>query len=94
MIKGGPKDYWRLDNDGDGFACDWNPNFYRNLRVIFRNMIFTILNKNELRILKKNYYFIGTKTDIKDGFIHLSKWTQIKGTIVIIEKDIFILKYF
>jgi len=36
LIKGGPKkDYWRLDSDGDGFACDWNPNFYRNLKVIF-----------------------------------------------------------
>ena len=29
---GGPeKDRRRLDGDGDGFACDWNPDRYRNL---------------------------------------------------------------
>mgnify|MGYP001290091710 CR=1 FL=1 len=60
-------------------------------------IFYKILNKNELKLLKKNYFFIGTKTDIKDGFIHLSKWTQIKGTIekhYKFEKDIFILKIF
>jgi len=32
LAAGGPqKDRKRLDADGDGFACDWNPDFYRNL---------------------------------------------------------------
>ena len=36
LAKGGPeKDFWFLDNDGDGFACEWKPNFYRNLEIIF-----------------------------------------------------------
>ena len=34
LIKGGPKnDFWFLDPDGDGFACDWNPNFYRKIKI-------------------------------------------------------------
>ena len=34
LIKGGPKnDFWFLDQDGDGFACDWNPDFYRKIKI-------------------------------------------------------------
>lgn len=32
LANGGPeKDRRRLDTDGDGFACGWNPDFYRNM---------------------------------------------------------------
>ncbi len=34
LLKGGPKnDFWFLDPDGDGFACDWDPEFYRNIKI-------------------------------------------------------------
>ncbi len=34
LSKGGPQvDLWGLDPDGDGFACDWNPNIYRNITL-------------------------------------------------------------
>ncbi|OUX41342.1 hypothetical protein CBE37_05010 [bacterium TMED277] len=32
LKNGGPKnDYYQLDNDGDGFACNWNPEIYRKI---------------------------------------------------------------
>ena len=32
LKNGGPKnDYYQLDNDGDGFACSWNPEIYRKI---------------------------------------------------------------
>ena len=32
LKNGGPKnDYYQLDNDGDGFACGWNPEIYRKI---------------------------------------------------------------
>ena len=32
LKNGGPKnDYYQLDNDGDGFACKWNPEIYRKI---------------------------------------------------------------
>ena len=32
LKNGGPKnDYYQLDNDGDGFACRWNPEIYRKI---------------------------------------------------------------
>jgi hypothetical protein len=32
LKKGGPKaDFWELDPDGDGFACEWDPEQYRSL---------------------------------------------------------------
>jgi hypothetical protein len=32
LKNGGPKnDYHQLDNDGDGFACNWNPEIYRRI---------------------------------------------------------------
>ena len=32
LAAGGPqRDRKRLDPDGDGFACNWNPDFYRNM---------------------------------------------------------------
>jgi len=32
LKNGGPKnDHYQLDNDGDGFACDWNPEIYRKI---------------------------------------------------------------
>ena len=30
---GPQKDLWNLDPDGDGFACHWNPELYRNLKI-------------------------------------------------------------
>ncbi|MEE2774438.1 MAG: hypothetical protein VYE27_05970 [Pseudomonadota bacterium] len=34
LIKGGPeRDIWGLDSDGDGFACDWDPKFFRLIKV-------------------------------------------------------------
>ncbi len=34
LDKQGPKsDFWNLDPDGDGFACDWDPSRFRNLLV-------------------------------------------------------------
>ena len=32
LSKNGPiKDFWNLDQDGDGFACSWNPEQYRKI---------------------------------------------------------------
>ena len=34
LEKNGPeKDHWNLDPDGDGFACDWDPEPYRSLII-------------------------------------------------------------
>ena len=34
LKNGGPKnDYYQLDNDGDGFACSWNPEIYRKINA-------------------------------------------------------------
>ena len=34
LKNGGPKnDYYQLDNDGDGFACNWNPEIYRKINA-------------------------------------------------------------
>ena len=34
LSKNGPnKDHWNLDQDGDGFACSWNPEQYRKILV-------------------------------------------------------------
>ena len=34
LSKNGPiKDFWNLDQDGDGFACSWNPEQYRKILV-------------------------------------------------------------
>lgn len=58
-------------------------------------IFYKILNKSELKKLKENDFFYGTKLDKVDGFIHLSKWTQIKGTIkkhYKFQKEVFVLK--
>ncbi len=35
LKNGGPKnDYYQLDNDGDGFACNWNPEIYRKISSV------------------------------------------------------------
>ena len=60
-------------------------------------IFYKILNKFELNKLKKNDIFYGNKLDEIDGFIHLSKWTQIKGTIkkhYKYQKEVFVLKIF
>ena len=34
LAKDGPqKDLWNLDPDGDGFACEWNPEQYRKITI-------------------------------------------------------------
>ena len=34
LSKNGPlKDFWNLDQDGDGFACNWNPEQYRKILI-------------------------------------------------------------
>ncbi len=34
LKNGGPNnDYYQLDNDGDGFACKWNPEIYRKINA-------------------------------------------------------------
>ena len=34
LLKGGPKkDIWGLDPDGDGFACDWDPKYFRLIKL-------------------------------------------------------------
>ena len=38
LKNGGPKnDYYQLDNDGDGFACKWNPEIYRKISNVFED---------------------------------------------------------
>ena len=38
LEKGGPeKDLWNLDPDGDGFACEWDPEPYRKFYGEFKN---------------------------------------------------------
>ena len=58
-------------------------------------ILYKALNKNDLQNLKNNEFFYGTNLDKLDGFIHLSKWTQIKSTVekhFIKDRKIFILK--
>ncbi len=38
LEKGGPEnDFWNLDLDGDGFACDWDPDQYRKMFINVEN---------------------------------------------------------
>ncbi len=44
-------------------------------------ILYKVLNKNDLNILNNNDFFYGTNQDKIDGYIHLSKWTQVKNTV-------------
>ena len=38
LENGGPKnDYHNIDNDGDGFACKWDPSIYRKINSLSEN---------------------------------------------------------
>ena len=38
LLNGGPKnDYHNLDEDGDGFACKWDPEIYRKISSLSEN---------------------------------------------------------
>tara|TARA_B100001057_G_scaffold361989_1_gene364481 strand:+ start:611 stop:934 length:324 start_codon:yes stop_codon:yes gene_type:complete len=44
-------------------------------------ILYKVLNKNDLQHFNNNEFFYGTNKDKIDGFIHLSKWTQIRNTV-------------
>ena len=57
--------------------------------------IYKICTKLELQKSKDKGYFIGSKKDLEDGFIHFSGEEQIQGTLkkyYLNQKDLILLK--
>ena len=57
--------------------------------------VYKICTKSELLEAKKQSQFIGSKKDLKDGYIHFSGEEQVKGTLKKFfpnKKDLILLK--
>ena len=46
-----------------------------------KKFIYKICKTDEWTKAKKKRKFIGNKKDVKDGFIHFSKKTQVRSTL-------------